>query len=240
MKCFPIRVQVLKLFLNCSNVNLYFKWDRNTWPRPDSDSQTCKTWSYATIAMGDFKDGRRQMIRSRSMFDTMAIDARLCCHWRNNHTMPFIPHLKRDRNWLFDILKYFPKCFILYKSSIKSSFENEIWERHDNRHAPSAEDLAEAGFYFVGGLEQDRMGSRQLLETLKTCFLKRHQTLINSDPFTVRMRPSASTVIQRCTAGRKMTMSGSNMPNGHPNAGKFPRRLRTDKRIWNEILIVGY
>ena len=38
------------------------------------------------------------------------------------------------------------------------SFENDIWLRHDNRHAPSAEDLAEAGFYFVGGLEQDRMG----------------------------------------------------------------------------------
>jgi len=37
------------------------------------------------------------------------------------------------------------------------SFENDIWLRHDNRHAPSAEDLAEAGFYFVGGLEQDRM-----------------------------------------------------------------------------------
>merc|ERR1711892_13845 len=41
----------------------------------------------------------------------------------------------------------------------QSSFENEIWERHDNRHAPSAEDLAEAGFYFVGGLEQDRMAA---------------------------------------------------------------------------------
>merc|ERR1712131_446605 len=38
-----------------------------------------------------------------------------------------------------------------------ASFDNEIWLRQDNRNAPSAESLAQAGFFFVGGLEQDRL-----------------------------------------------------------------------------------
>merc|ERR1711953_99469 len=36
------------------------------------------------------------------------------------------------------------------------SFDSEIWRRRENEHCPPADLLANAGFYFVGGLEQVR------------------------------------------------------------------------------------
>ena len=51
-------------------------------------------------------------------------------------------------------------CYLQYSSveARASSYDNETWHNRENEDTPPAEELANSGFYFVGGLEQGREG----------------------------------------------------------------------------------